>query len=54
MAQHNNADALSRLPLPGTIDTVPLPGELIHLTDHLTDHLAEGPNTAAQPKAWRV
>ena len=50
MAQHDNADALSRLPLPGTIDTVPLPGELIHLTDHL----AEGPNTAAQPKAWRV
>ena len=27
MAQHDNADALSRLPLPGTIDTVPLPGE---------------------------
>ena len=50
MAQHDNADALSRLPLPETIDNVPLPGELIRLIDHL----AEGPITAAQLKAWRV
>ena len=50
MAQHDNADALSRLPLPETIDNVPLPGEFIRLIDHL----AEGPITAAQLKAWRV
>ena len=46
-AQHGNADALSTLPLPETLDTVPHPGELILLIDHL----AEGPITAAQLKA---
>ena len=46
MVQHDNADALSRLPLPETIDTVSLPGELIRFIDHL----AEGPITAAQLK----
>ena len=46
-AQHANVDALSRLPLPETLDTVPHPGELILLIDHL----AEGPITAAQLKA---
>ena len=50
MAQHDNADALSRLPLPETIDTVSLPGELIRFIDHLV----KGPITAAQLKAWRV
>ena len=46
-AQHVNANALSRLPLPETLDTVPLPGELVLLIDHL----AEGPITTAQLKA---
>ena len=46
-AQHGNVDALSTLPLPETLDTVPHPGELILLIDHL----AEGPITAAQLKA---
>ena len=45
--QHGNANALSRLPLPETLDTVPLPGELVLLIDHL----AEGPIIAAQLKA---
>ena len=47
-AQHGNADALSTLRLQETLDTVPLPGELVLLIDHL----AEGPITAAQLKAW--
>ena len=34
-AQHANADALSRLPLPDKPDNVPLPGELVLLIDHL-------------------
>ena len=34
-AQHANADALSRLPLPDKPDSVPLPGELVLLVDHL-------------------
>ena len=46
--QHGNTDALSRLPLPDTLDTVPLPGEFVFLIDHLAD----GPITAAQLKAW--
>ena len=47
-AQHANADALSRLPLPDKPDNVPLPGELVLLIDHL----AEAPITAVQLKAW--
>ena len=47
-AQHANADALSRLPLPDKPDGVPLPGELVLLVDHL----AEAPITAAQLKVW--
>ena len=46
--QHGNVDALSRLLLPETLDTVPLPGELFLLIDHL----AEGPIIAAQLIAW--
>ena len=47
-AQHANADALSRLPLPGTPESVPFPGELVLLIDHL----AEAPITAVQLKAF--
>ena len=47
-AQHANADALSRLPLPEKPDNVPFPGELVLLIDHL----AEAPITAAQLKVW--
>ena len=47
-AQNGNADALTRLPLPDILDTVPLLRELILLVDHLAD----GPITAAQLKAW--
>ena len=47
-AQHAIADALSRLPLLETPETVPLPGELVLLIDHL----AEAPITAAQLKVW--
>ena len=47
-AQHGNADALSRLPLSDTLDTVPLPGELVLLIDRLAD----GPITVTQLKAW--
>lgn len=36
MAQHANADALSRLPLPEKPDSVSLPGELVLLVDHLS------------------
>ena len=45
-AQHANADALSRLPLPDKPDGVYLPGEFVLLVDHL----AEAPITAAQLK----
>ena len=48
IAQHGNADVLSKLPLPDTLDTVPLPGDFVLLIDHLAD----GPITAAQLKAW--
>ena len=34
--------------MPDTLDTVPLPGELVLLVDHLADE----PITAAQRKAW--
>ena len=47
-AQHANADALSRLPLPEKPTSVPLPGELVLLIDHL----AEAPITAVQLKTW--
>ena len=47
-AQHANADALSRLPLPEKPTSVPLPGELVLLIDYL----AEAPITAAQLKTW--
>ena len=43
-----NADALSRLPLPETITSVPVPGDLIHLVHHLADSII----TAAQIKKW--
>ena len=46
-AQHGNADALSRLPLPDILDTVPFLGKLVLLNDHLAD----GPITVAQLKA---
>ena len=49
-AQHANAYALSRLPLPEKPDNVPFPGELVLLIDHL----AEAPITAAQLKAWTI
>ena len=48
IAQHANADTLSRLPLPEKPISVPLPGELVLLIDHL----AEAPITATQLKAW--
>jgi len=47
-AQHSNADALSRLPLPEILENVPIPGEFVlHI-----DHLAEASIAAAQLKAW--
>ena len=49
-AQHGNGDALSRLPLPDTLDTVPFPGKLILHNDYLADE----PITATQLKLVRL
>lgn len=47
-AEHDNADALSPLPLQSRIDAVPLPTEVVFLLEHL-----EGiPVTASQIQAW--
>lgn len=46
--QMANADALSRLPLPETVDNVPEPAE--HIT--LINHLAKTPLTAKHVKEW--
>jgi len=46
-AQHSNAYALSRLPLPEMPENVPLPGFVLPI-----DYLAEAPITAIQLKAW--
>ena len=43
-AQHANADALSRLPLPEKPISVPLPGELVLLIDHLAEDPSQQPN----------
>ena len=49
-AQHGNADALSRLPLPEPPSEVPLPAELVLLTEYLEN----SPVTAAQIKNWTL
>ena len=46
--QNENADALSRLPLPELPSTVPQPGETVLLMNHLN----ETPVTSAQIKDW--
>ena len=46
--QHQNADALSRLPLLEMPKDVPLPGELVLLLDHLND----SPVTASDICVW--
>ena len=45
---HNNADMLSRLPLPETPETIPLPGETVPLLDILNSL----PVTAEQIRQW--
>ena len=47
-AEHQNADALSRLPLPETLKNVPLPSELVLLLDHLKD----SPVTDKDIRVW--
>ena len=46
--EHQNADTLSRLPLPEMPTDVPLPGELVLLLDHLND----SPVTATDICVW--
>ena len=47
-AQHSNADALSRLPLPEASSEVPTPAELVLLIKHLEEMII----TAKQIKSW--
>ena len=47
-AQHSNADALSRLPLPEQPSAVPLPGEMVLVFETLN----QSPLTATQIKWW--
>ena len=56
--KHGNADGLSRLPLPDTVVTPPVPGETILLMDRLevmpvkADHIADW--TASDPVLQQV
>ena len=47
-AQNSNADAMSRLPLPGPTGEPPVPAETVLLLDHLN----ASPVTAAQIRKW--
>lgn len=47
-AQNSNADAMSRLPLPGPMGEPPIPAETVLLLDHLN----ASPVTAAQIRKW--
>ena len=47
-AQNANADAMSRLPLPGPAKEPPIPAETVLLLDHLNT----SPVTAAQIRSW--
>ena len=47
-SKNSNADALSRLPLPATVNRVPVPAEVVHLMEHLNSSIL----SSSQIRTW--